>query len=72
VFSSFQFLVPVFGGLQLARLIHHVVMWLLIGFAAHHIWSSILMSLTERNGLIDSSDASASRPGAGSRQRAVR
>jgi Ni/Fe-hydrogenase 1 B-type cytochrome subunit len=54
VLSSFQFLVPIFGGLQMARLIHHVVMWLLIGFTAHHVWSSILMSLTERNGLIDS------------------
>ena len=48
------FLLALFGGAQTARLVHHVVMWLLIGFFAHHIWSTILMSIFERAGLVDS------------------
>ncbi|MEM7436263.1 MAG: Ni/Fe-hydrogenase, b-type cytochrome subunit [Myxococcota bacterium] len=48
------FLLPVFGGAQTARLIHHVTMWLILGFFAHHIWSAILMSRYEGHGLIDS------------------
>jgi Ni/Fe-hydrogenase 1 B-type cytochrome subunit len=50
----FSWLVPLFGGPQLARWIHHVAMWLLIGFAIHHVFSSILMSMTDKNGEIDS------------------
>ena len=51
---AFSFLVPWLGGLQMARLIHHVVMWLLIGFAAHHVWSAFLISVVERSGLMGS------------------
>lgn len=50
----FAFLAPLFGGLQLARWIHHVVMWLLLGFAVHHVYSAILVSVVEHNGTIDS------------------
>lgn len=49
-----QFLVPIFGGLQMARWIHHVAMWFLLGFVAHHIWSAMLVSRIEGMGLIDS------------------
>lgn len=49
-----SFLVPVFGGAQTARWIHHVTMWLLLGFFAHHIWSTMLVSRYEGHGLIDS------------------
>ena len=38
--SSFPVLVPLFGGLQTARWIHHVVMWLLLGFVVHHVYSA--------------------------------
>ena len=38
----------------MARFIHHVGMWLLLGFAAHHIWSAVTISFVERNGLMDS------------------
>ena len=48
------FLVPLFGGTGLARWIHHVVMWLLIGFAIHHVYSGLLVSIVERNGTMDS------------------
>jgi Ni/Fe-hydrogenase 1 B-type cytochrome subunit len=52
--GSFAFLAPLFGGLQTARWIHHVVMWLLIGFVVHHVQSALLVSRAERNGILDS------------------
>jgi Ni/Fe-hydrogenase 1 B-type cytochrome subunit len=42
------------GGLQVTRWIHHVVMWLLLGFFVHHLASSILVSSFEGNGLMGS------------------
>ena len=45
----FASLAPLFGGLQIARWIHHVVMWLLLGFAVHHVYSAVLMSTVEAN-----------------------
>lgn len=50
----FQSLGPLFGGLQNARWIHHVVMWLLLGFAVHHVYSSVLMSQVEANATTES------------------
>ncbi len=50
----FSFLIPIFGGLQSARWIHHVIMWLLLGFAAHHVYSAVLMSTIEANATIES------------------
>jgi Ni/Fe-hydrogenase 1 B-type cytochrome subunit len=47
-------LAPLFGGLQMARWIHHVVMWLLLGFAVHHVYSAVLVAIVEKNGTIDS------------------
>ncbi|MGB5810978.1 MAG: Ni/Fe-hydrogenase, b-type cytochrome subunit, partial [Polyangiales bacterium] len=38
-----SFLGPIFGGPQTARWIHHIAMWLILGFFAHHIWSAILV-----------------------------
>ena len=51
VFAS---LAPVFGGLQTARWIHHAVMWLLLGFAVHHVYSAVLMSTIEANATVES------------------
>jgi Ni/Fe-hydrogenase 1 B-type cytochrome subunit len=53
-FRVFAFLGPVFGGLQTARWIHHVGMWLLIGFAVHHVYSAVMMSLVEPNATVES------------------
>jgi Ni/Fe-hydrogenase 1 B-type cytochrome subunit len=50
----FQFLIPLCGGLQIARLLHHVAMWLILGFAAHHVWSAFLVGTVEKSALIDS------------------
>jgi Ni/Fe-hydrogenase 1 B-type cytochrome subunit len=47
-------LAPWLGGLQTARWIHHVVMWLLLGFAVHHVYSSVLMSQVEANATVES------------------
>jgi Ni/Fe-hydrogenase 1 B-type cytochrome subunit len=51
---AFSFLVPWLGGLQLARFLHHIGMWLILGFVAHHVWSAFLIAVTERAGLIES------------------
>jgi Ni/Fe-hydrogenase 1 B-type cytochrome subunit len=45
---------PWLGGAQIARWIHHGVMWLLLGFMVHHVYSAILTSITEKNGELDS------------------
>jgi Ni/Fe-hydrogenase 1 B-type cytochrome subunit len=50
----FRPLVALFWGAQNARWIHHVVMWLLIGFTVHHIYSAILVANVEKNGTLDS------------------
>jgi Ni/Fe-hydrogenase 1 B-type cytochrome subunit len=51
---AFGAVLPYFGGASGAQWIHHVVMWLLIGFAVHHVYSAVLVSLVEKNGEIDS------------------
>ncbi len=41
--QMFGFLASWFGGLQTARLIHHVTMWLTAGFAVVHVYSSTVV-----------------------------
>lgn len=48
------FLLPIFHGVQGARWLHHVTMWLLIMFFVMHMFFSMLTSRTEKNGTIDS------------------
>ncbi len=45
---------PVFGGLQMARLIHHVLMWFVLIFAIAHIYFVFLSSVIDRVGTVDS------------------
>ena len=52
--KSFEFLVPIYGGLQTARIIHHVVMWVLILFVTLHVYANALTSALEQNGEVDS------------------
>jgi len=47
-------LLALFGGAMGARWIHHVTMWLLLGFVVHHVYSAILTSVVERNGTMES------------------
>ena len=51
---SFVSVAPLFGGLYIVRWIHHVVMWLLLGFMVHHVYSGVLMSTIEGNGTMES------------------
>ncbi|HTT41354.1 MAG TPA: Ni/Fe-hydrogenase, b-type cytochrome subunit [Burkholderiales bacterium] len=50
----FGFLIPLFDGLQVARLIHHIGMWAILIFAVAHVYFPVLYSIIERNGLFDS------------------
>jgi len=49
VFQAFGFLIPLFGGLQIVRLIHHIGMWLLLIFMVLHVYLSILFSVVDRS-----------------------
>jgi Ni/Fe-hydrogenase 1 B-type cytochrome subunit len=53
-FKVFNFLIPLFGGLQYARLIHHIGMWLVLIFAVVHIYFVFLSSVIEHIGTFDS------------------
>ncbi len=50
----FDLLAPLFGGLQIARLIHHVGMWIILIFAVMHIYFVLLSSIIEHIGTFDS------------------
>lgn len=54
IFRKAAFLAPILGGLQLARWIHHVIMWLLLGFLVHHVYSAWLTSIIEKTGCMES------------------
>jgi Ni/Fe-hydrogenase 1 B-type cytochrome subunit len=54
VFQVFRFLIPIFGGLPIVHLIHHIGMWLLLIFVVHHVYSAIAYSITHRNGIFGS------------------
>lgn len=41
-------------GEQGVRLIHHLLMWAIIAFAIHHVYSALLIDHIERNGLLSS------------------
>ena len=49
----FGWMLPLFGP-QGLRLVHHLVMWLLVGFAIHHVYSAWLMDVKEKNGTVSS------------------
>ena len=52
--KPFVFLIPLLGGLQTARFLHHLVMWGLWAFLVHHVYSSVLMSQVEANATVES------------------
>jgi Ni/Fe-hydrogenase 1 B-type cytochrome subunit len=51
---TFSFFRPLYGSLQTARFLHHGTMYLLLGFAVHHVYSAILMSQVEANATMES------------------
>ncbi len=50
----FEYLAPLLGGLPMARLLHHVGMWIILIFAVVHIYFVLLSSLIEHVGTFDS------------------
>ena len=53
-FQFFRVLIPVFGGLQAARLIHIISIWVISIFAVIHIYCVWLFSAVQRFGIADS------------------
>jgi Ni/Fe-hydrogenase 1 B-type cytochrome subunit len=53
-FQVFAFLVPLFDGLQMARLIHHISMWIILLFVVVHVYFVFLSSVIEHIGTFDS------------------
>jgi Ni/Fe-hydrogenase b-type cytochrome subunit len=49
-----NWMVPVFGGLQIVRWVHHVLTWLFLIFIPIHIYLAIRADLLERTGTISS------------------
>ena len=50
----FGFLIPIFDGLQVARLIHHIGMWVIMIFVVTHLYFVLLSSIVEHIGIFDS------------------
>jgi len=53
-FRVFRFLLPIVGGPQTARFLHHLGMWGILAFAVHHVYSAVLMSQVEARGTVES------------------
>jgi len=51
---GFASLIPIFGGLPVARLIHHIGMWAILIFAVIHVYFVVLYSIVEPVGIFDS------------------
>ncbi|HTW76049.1 MAG TPA: Ni/Fe-hydrogenase, b-type cytochrome subunit [Steroidobacteraceae bacterium] len=52
--NVFRFLIPIFGGLQIARVIHHIGMWVILIFMVAHVYFVVLYSVVEHLGIFDS------------------
>jgi len=52
--TLFGWVPDVMFGVQGVRLIHHLVMWAILGFLVHHVYSAVLVDHFERNGLMSS------------------
>jgi len=53
-FQLFRVLIPVVGGLQAARLIHIISIWVILTFAVVHIYCVWVFSAVQRFGIADS------------------
>ena len=53
-FRVLSFLIPLFDGLQMARLIHHIGMWIVLIFVVMHVYFVFLSSIIEHIGTFDS------------------
>lgn len=53
-YQTFGFLTPLFGGLSVARVIHHILMWVVLIFMVVHVYFVLLASIVEHVGIFDS------------------
>ncbi len=49
-----SFLIPLFGGFQMARYIHHITMWVMIFYVVLHVIRVVTMATIKRDGTFDS------------------
>jgi Ni/Fe-hydrogenase 1 B-type cytochrome subunit len=52
--TLFGWVPDVLWGVQGVRLIHHLLMWAILAFMIHHVYSALLVDHIERNGLLGS------------------
>jgi Ni/Fe-hydrogenase 1 B-type cytochrome subunit len=52
--TLFGWVPSVMFGVQWVRLIHHLLMWAILAFMIHHVYSALLVDHIERNGLLGS------------------
>jgi Ni/Fe-hydrogenase 1 B-type cytochrome subunit len=52
--ALFGWVPAVLFGVQGVRLIHHLLMWAILAFMIHHVYSALLVDHVERNGLMGS------------------
>lgn len=52
--TLFGWVPDVMFGVQGMRLIHHLIMWAILGFVVHHVYAAVLVDHVERNGLMSS------------------
>lgn len=52
--SLFGWVPAILGGLGTVRLVHHVLMWAILAFMIHHVYSALLVDHFEKTGLMSS------------------
>ncbi len=52
--TLFGWVPNVLFGIQGVRVAHHLIMWAILGFLVHHVYSCVLVDHWERNGLVSS------------------
>ncbi len=50
---TFGWIIMVFG-VQPVRLVHDIIMWLILAFTVHHLYTALLIDIEERSGLVSS------------------
>lgn len=52
--TFFGWVVPLLGGLGNVRLVHHLLMWAILAFMIHHVYSALLVDHVEKTGILSS------------------
>jgi Ni/Fe-hydrogenase 1 B-type cytochrome subunit len=51
--ATFGWMITLFGA-PFVRVVHDIIMWLIIAFTIHHVYSAVLIDIEERSGLVSS------------------